>query len=173
MAKALEALYEDQTDDVAVQLAWHYAEAGLDRKAAVYYRRAGELASARYANDEAIAHLSRSLELTPEKDASARLELLLARETVYQRQGKRTEQGQDLAALARLAAALKDGRAQAQVSLRQAESGPPDRRVRGGVDPRADRRRAGRAGGRQAHRSRGLCDAGASPPAPGQFRGGG
>ncbi len=120
MAKALETLYEDQTDDVAVQLAWHFEEAGLDRKAAAYYRRAGELASAAYANDEALLHLCRSLELTPEKDVRTRLELLLARETVYERQGKRSEQDADLSALAGLAAGLKDGRAQAEVSLRRA-----------------------------------------------------
>lgn len=120
VAKALEALYQGQTDDVALELAWHYAEAGLDSKAAAWYRRAGELAAARYANDEAVGHLTRSLSLTPELDARARYELLLARERVYEKQGRRPEQAQDLAALAGLAAALQDEGAKAAVSLRQA-----------------------------------------------------
>lgn len=120
VAKALETLYQGQTDDIALALAWHYAEAGLDARAAPYYRRAGELAAATHANDEAVAHLTRALALTPERDARTRYEVLLARERVYEKQGKRPEQAQDLATLAALAAGLKDERAKAQASLRQA-----------------------------------------------------
>lgn len=120
VAAALESLYEEQTDDVALQLGWHFAEAGLDKQAAAYYRRAGELAAAQFANDEAVAHLTRSLALTPEREARARCDTLLAREAVYERQGKRAEQRADLTTLAVLSKTLGDGKAQAEVALRQA-----------------------------------------------------
>ncbi len=120
VAKALETLYAGQTDDVALQLGWHYAEAGLDKKAAAYYRRAGELAAAQFANDEAIAHLTRSLALTSERDARARYDALLAREAIYERQGKRAEQAADLDVLEALARTLSGARAQGEVALRQA-----------------------------------------------------
>jgi adenylate cyclase len=45
VGSVLEALYGDQTDEVAVQLARHFVEAGLTAKAAHYLGRAGALAS--------------------------------------------------------------------------------------------------------------------------------
>jgi predicted ATPase len=44
-------------------LALHLTEAGLTRRAIPYWRRAGELAAGRSAHSEAIAHLSKGLEL--------------------------------------------------------------------------------------------------------------
>ena len=44
-------------------LAQHLTEAGLAARAIPYWRRAGELAAGRSANLEAIAHLSKGLEL--------------------------------------------------------------------------------------------------------------
>lgn len=44
VAEVLEALYEGETDPVAVQLARHYTEAGSDDKAVAYLMRAGERA---------------------------------------------------------------------------------------------------------------------------------
>jgi predicted ATPase len=64
-------------------LAHHYAEAGLLDKSIAYYQRAGERASERSANREAISHLTKGLELlatlpdTPEQ-ASRELALQLA-----------------------------------------------------------------------------------------------
>jgi len=116
----LELFYESRLDDVAVQLARHFSIAGLDEKAARYHRRAGELAAARYAHDEAVQHFSQALALTPATDAAARCQLLLAREAVYNWQGKRTAQADDLAALAVLVAQMNDRRVQAEVSLRRA-----------------------------------------------------
>lgn len=110
---ALEIFYEGRLDDVAVELAWHFACAGVNEKAAHYHRRAAELAVARYAHQEAIDHFTSALALTPETDVEARCDLLLAREAVYNWQGKRDEQARDLAAL--------EGCAPAQVALRRAE----------------------------------------------------
>jgi adenylate cyclase len=119
VGNVLEELYGDQTDDIAVQLARHFGEAGVAEKASVYLRRAGELAAARYANDEAVHYLSRALELTPEEDLVERCDLLLAREKVYDLQGEREAQAQDLAALEALAEGSDDSLRLAEVALRR------------------------------------------------------
>ncbi len=63
IAVALEGLYGGQTDEIAVQLAYHYDEAGQGEKAVEYLLRAGDQARLAYANEEAIAHFHRALEL--------------------------------------------------------------------------------------------------------------
>jgi adenylate cyclase len=103
----LEALYGDQADEVAVQLARHFVEAGVTAKAAHYLGRAGELAAERYANEEAIAHLSQALEYVP-VDAPQRLDLLAARAKVYGLIAEWEAQRADLEALLALAEALED-----------------------------------------------------------------
>jgi predicted ATPase len=85
----MEELYGDQVDEIAVQLARHFVEARIAEKARVYLRRVGELAAARYANDEAVDYLSRALELTPENDLTERYNLLLAREKICSLKGDR------------------------------------------------------------------------------------
>jgi adenylate cyclase len=120
VGRVLEEMYGDQVDDIAVQLARHYVEAGIAEKARVYLRRAGELAAARYANDEAIAYFSRALDLTPESEPDERYALLLAREQIYGLQGERELQAQDLAALQDLAHILGDDRRRVEVAQRQA-----------------------------------------------------
>ncbi len=116
----LEALYGDQTDRIAVQLARHFDEAGAIEKACRYLQRAGELAVERYAHEEAEYCYSRALELTPETELGTRFELLLAREKARHIQGKREAQGEDIVALERLAENMKDTRANAEASLRRA-----------------------------------------------------
>ncbi len=118
VGRSLESFYEGQLDDVAVELAWHFSSAGIDEKAAHYHRRAGELAVSRYAHQEAIDHFTSALALTPEADVEDRCELLLAREAVFNWQGRRAEQARDLEAL--------DKCARAQVALRRAEHAAPD-----------------------------------------------
>jgi adenylate cyclase len=113
VGNALEMFYAEHLDDVAVELAWHFSCAGVDAKSARYHRRAGELAVSRYAHKEAIDHFTAALALTPETDAAARCELLLARETVYDWLGLRDEQARDLETLEKCAPA--------QVALRRAE----------------------------------------------------
>jgi adenylate cyclase len=59
---ALEELYGDQTDEIAVQLAMHFADADVPAKAVLYYRRAADAAARVFANTEAIDHYRRALE---------------------------------------------------------------------------------------------------------------
>jgi tetratricopeptide (TPR) repeat protein len=120
VGNVLEALYGEQADEIVVQLAWHFERAGVRDKARHYLHRAGEQARQRYAYDEAVAHLSRALDLTPETEHAARYTLLLAREQVYDTRGARDAQRADLAALEELAEALDDYGQRAEVALRQA-----------------------------------------------------
>ena len=53
----------------------------------------------RYANAEAVAYFSQALELTPDEDLAGRYVLLRAREQVFDFQGARQAEAQDLAAL--------------------------------------------------------------------------
>jgi serine/threonine protein kinase/predicted ATPase len=63
IGNALEALYADHTDEVAVQLAWHFKEAEIPQKAIPYLHRAADQAARLSANDQAITHLRDALEL--------------------------------------------------------------------------------------------------------------
>jgi class 3 adenylate cyclase/predicted ATPase len=63
IAEALEGQFPDTAETQPELLAQHFTDAGLAARAIPYWRRAGELAAARSANVEAIAHLSKGLEL--------------------------------------------------------------------------------------------------------------
>jgi tetratricopeptide (TPR) repeat protein len=63
IAQALEERFPDVGQAQPEVLARHLTEAGLAERAVPYWRRAGELAAGRSANLEAIAHLSKGLEL--------------------------------------------------------------------------------------------------------------
>jgi DNA-binding SARP family transcriptional activator/predicted ATPase len=78
---ALEGLHgENTTDNLAVQLARHFEEAGMTVKAVEYLLQAGNRAARLFANDEAIAHFKHGIKLvetlgdTPQRD---QLELAL------------------------------------------------------------------------------------------------
>ncbi len=53
IGRALEGLYQEHTDEVAVQLARHFHKADIPEKAVIYLIRAGDQARALYAHDEA------------------------------------------------------------------------------------------------------------------------
>ncbi len=57
----LEELYSGRTEEINVQLAWHYAEAGADDKALPYLQAAGDRARLLFANQEAVEHYSKAL----------------------------------------------------------------------------------------------------------------
>ncbi|MCZ6530608.1 MAG: AAA family ATPase [Chloroflexi bacterium] len=61
IGKALERLYGDQSGEVAVQLARHFAESGDSVRAIRYLQQAGERARRISANAEAVSHLRRGL----------------------------------------------------------------------------------------------------------------
>ncbi len=69
----LEAFYGEQAEEIAVQLARHFQEAGIVPKAIEYLYKAGSKAAQLSANEEAISHFNKSLELlktlpdTPER----------------------------------------------------------------------------------------------------------
>jgi predicted ATPase len=63
VGNVLEELYGDQASEIAVQLAWHFQEAGITEKAIHYLRQAGERAVQLSAYQEGIAHLTRGLAL--------------------------------------------------------------------------------------------------------------
>jgi predicted ATPase len=83
VGSVLEAIYSNQTEPVAVQLARHFEQAGLREKAVNYLLQAGKRAGRLSANQEAIAHLTKGLALlerlpeTPER-AQTELELHIA-----------------------------------------------------------------------------------------------
>ncbi|NIQ81834.1 MAG: hypothetical protein GTN93_27905, partial [Anaerolineae bacterium] len=59
----LEALHADDTQEIALSLARHFQEAGITNKAIEYLYQAGIRAVRMSANQEAVAHFTRSLEL--------------------------------------------------------------------------------------------------------------
>jgi len=69
----LEMLYGEQAEEIAVQLARHFQEAGIAPKAIQYLSKAGEKAVRLSANEEAITHFNNALKLlktlpdTPER----------------------------------------------------------------------------------------------------------
>jgi DNA-binding SARP family transcriptional activator/predicted ATPase/class 3 adenylate cyclase len=73
VAEAIEALYPENLEEYYEQLAYHYEEGGNAEKAIEYLHKAGSKALYSSANEAAIAHLTRGLELlktlpeTPER----------------------------------------------------------------------------------------------------------
>jgi DNA-binding SARP family transcriptional activator/class 3 adenylate cyclase len=119
-AEALERLYPERIEEQLGLVAHHWGRAGERGRAIFYLRRAGEQAAAQFANAEAVGYLSRALDLTLEADLETRYDLLLTREKVYDLQGDREAQWEDLGVLQELCDALDDGRRQAEVALLRA-----------------------------------------------------
>jgi DNA-binding SARP family transcriptional activator/tetratricopeptide (TPR) repeat protein len=105
-------------------LAYHWTAAQVWDRATAYHQQAGDRARAVYANADALAHYDQALEalawLPGPVDRVWEFELRRAREKVYDLQGARQEQTQELAALAQLAEGLDDDRRRAEVALRRA-----------------------------------------------------
>jgi DNA-binding SARP family transcriptional activator/predicted ATPase len=80
VGNALESLYGERAEEIAVQLARHFQEAGIAQKAAGYLYQAGRQAVRLSANEEAIAHFNNavaSLETLPETPERLEQELAL------------------------------------------------------------------------------------------------
>jgi predicted ATPase len=80
VGSVLEALYSEQTEQVAVQLARHFEEAGLTEKALTYLLQAAKRAARLSANHEVIVHVSKGLALLehqPDTPERAQTELAL------------------------------------------------------------------------------------------------
>jgi tetratricopeptide (TPR) repeat protein/tRNA A-37 threonylcarbamoyl transferase component Bud32 len=126
VALAIERAYPGDPEQAAA-LADHWRIVGDRKRERHYTRLAGEHAAAQFANAEAVAYLSRAIDLVPDAgvERAERFALLLAREQVHDLQGEREAQRRDLAALKTLAGVLDDGTPpaagrQGQVALRQA-----------------------------------------------------
>ena len=109
VGNALETLYGDQADEVAVQLALHFEKAGMDEKAGHYLQKAGEQSAARYANEEAIHYFTKALEITPQSNHEQRFDLLMLREDLNSICGNREGQIKDLELASKLILAMDDG----------------------------------------------------------------
>jgi predicted ATPase/class 3 adenylate cyclase len=130
VAEALEQVFPERIEEQLGLLAHHWEGAGEAEKAVHYLRRAGERTAAQFANVEAVEYFSRALDLTPKEDLDGRYALISAREAVYNVQGMRGEQRQDLAALVEIARAFAQRedrteaiRKRAEVALREANHG--------------------------------------------------
>jgi len=76
----LESLYGEQTEEISVQLARHFEEAGIVNKAIEYLQKAGQKASKLSAHQEAITHFNKCLEFLktlPDTSERAQQEIML------------------------------------------------------------------------------------------------
>ncbi|MCP5095837.1 MAG: tetratricopeptide repeat protein [Chloroflexi bacterium] len=96
IAEALESIYQDNKESIIIQLAQQYRQAHLSEKAVYYLQKAGELALSRFANDEAILYFSQALDLLTDIQYERSFNLHQARASIYEIQGNRAAQQQDL-----------------------------------------------------------------------------
>ncbi|MCB0204407.1 MAG: tetratricopeptide repeat protein [Anaerolineae bacterium] len=99
-------------------LGFHFEQASMAEPARRYLGLAGDQAARSYQNQAAIDLFSRALVLVEQPEQ--RLDLLLAREPVFDRIGQREAQHQDLNEARQIAAELANPQQQAEVALRQA-----------------------------------------------------
>jgi predicted ATPase len=116
--KAIEEIYNADLAPHYADLAYHYDLANNRTEAASWYRLAGLHAMAYFANEEALNYLNRALKLTPTNDHLTHYTLLLAREQIYNVQGKREAQFEDLGHLGVHASAANDDRRRVEVAIR-------------------------------------------------------
>ena len=119
-AEALTRIHAANLAPFYGDLAYHYGRAENTGQERRYAQMAGERAAAQFANAEAVVYLSRALELTPEDAPAERYTLLLARLCVFDLQGARPAQHEDLTALAALAERLNDAAKRAEVAVQAA-----------------------------------------------------
>lgn len=119
-AEALARIHAANLAPIYGDLAYHYGRAENTGQERRYAQLAGERAAAQFANAEAVIYLSRALALTPEDAPVERYTLLLARMRVYDLQGARAAQREDLNALAALAERLNDDAKRAEAAVQAA-----------------------------------------------------
>ncbi len=121
-ARALLALHRARPKTVTEEVAHHYEQAG-DVEAVPYLTQAAQQVEELYAYHHATELHSRALILhraCEADDLAGRFDLLLRREAVLERQGRRAEQADDVAALVELAEALGEPHRLAVACVRQA-----------------------------------------------------
>lgn len=123
-AEAMKQIYTADLSPHYADLSYHYGQAEDIERERHYARLAGEQAVMQFANEEAVAFLSRALDLTPTTHQADRYALLLAREKVYDLRGEREAQARDLDALEEFIRAMTDepvraAKRKAEVALRK------------------------------------------------------
>jgi adenylate cyclase len=108
VGSALEALYGDQREQIALRLAWHFEQAGIADKAIDYLCQAGQQALALYAPLEALQILTRGLQMAKRLAVAVPPSLLHSRGKAYETMGKFDEAQADLEAALDLAQASGD-----------------------------------------------------------------
>ncbi len=108
------------TNNRPLTLAKQYDEKGEHKKAARFYRLAGENAFASYENDAAQVCFNRALVLTSDVQFEARYSLMFWLERIYALSGQPDIRSQNLADLAAMADALESDRKRAEVAARLA-----------------------------------------------------
>ena len=74
-AQALETLNIDELGPVSSQIAMHFEQAGLPKKAIPYYQQAGSVAASVFANEDAINLYTRGLDLLEQLPVSAKRDI--------------------------------------------------------------------------------------------------
>jgi len=105
-ARAIESIHADSRDGVAAVVAHHFDRSGDTAEAAQRYLVAARNAHAVFAEDEALAHARRGLELS--SDSALTYELLALQESLYHRLGQRPEQSEALNRLEAIARGSQD-----------------------------------------------------------------
>jgi predicted ATPase/class 3 adenylate cyclase len=118
--EAIEQAYATDPAPYYADLTYHYSQAENLERERHYAKLAGEQAAARFANAEAVTYLRRAFELTPETDAAECYALLIALDKVYDLQGQREAQRENLAHLKKLADVLQDDQKRGQIAVCQA-----------------------------------------------------
>ena len=123
--EALEMRFLSDPRRMAEELAHHFDEAGEFEKALIYAIQAARHADAAYASQTALMWYERALKVLRQLDLQEptqeqTFELLLARERLYGRQGRRDKQRTDLEAAKKVAQELNDLTKLSQVHNRQA-----------------------------------------------------
>jgi signal transduction histidine kinase/predicted ATPase len=119
---------EDLVSDLIARylaMAWHFEQAGALALALQYTQTAGDKARQIYANESAVQHYSRALELARSEDThvppETLYEILAGREEAYRLIGQRKAQQSDLEAMAEIAAKMDDVSRQIEVITRQVD----------------------------------------------------
>jgi DNA-binding SARP family transcriptional activator/tetratricopeptide (TPR) repeat protein len=105
VAEALEKLYDGQLDEIAVQLAHHFQQAGDHGSACRYYAQAGERATRFFESRQAVTHYTRAIELAEKVfiEAATLARLHYGRGLAYERLGDFGQAQTDLMASLRIA----------------------------------------------------------------------
>ena len=125
-AWSLETVMADDLPPHYGEISYHYETAyrfgvtAVRQQAADYLAKAGAHAAATFANAAAVDFFTRALALTPAEDAAGRFQILLERESLYDFQGNREAQAEDVATLEELAQQLGQPAYQAEAAMRRA-----------------------------------------------------